>query len=188
MSENVSSAAAQVETEEIVFRSRARNMAVGVALILGGAFAFTMGMTDVFFAEAMAWVAILWGALFLFSDIIEMLKTYTITDKALIIRSPGRFWTPRKDWEWENIFRMDVLVKRPDAHIDDIELQVYYTAPGDSAIEREDRQYSPFLARHIIERARLKPTEPTNPANLENLPPGKAVYYWNKSGRMAQSG
>jgi hypothetical protein len=188
MSENVSAAASPTEAEEIVFRSKPRNMAVGVALILAGALAFTMGMTDVFFAEAMAWVAVLWGALFLFSDIIEMFKTYTVTEKALIIRSPGRFWTPRKEWEWGNIFRMDVIVKRPDAHIDDMELLVYYTAPGDSAIEREDRQYSPFLAQCIIERARLKPTEPTNPTNLEELPPGKGTYYWNKSGRMTQTG
>ena len=188
MAENVAASTVQAESEEIVFRSKPRNMAVGIALVLGGALAFPMGMTDVFFAEAMAWVAILWGALFLFSDIIEMLKTYTVTDKALIVRSPGRFWTPRKDWEWENITRMDVLVKRPDAQMDDIELQVYYTAPGDSAIEREDRQYSPFLARHIIERARLKPTEPTNPTNLEDIPPGKTTYYWNRSGRMAQAG
>ncbi len=188
MSENAAISTAQAEAEEIVFRSKPRNMAVGVALVLGGAIAFTMGMTDVFFAEAMAWVAVLWGALFLFSDIIEMLKTYTVTDKALIVRSPGRFWTPLKVWEWGNISRMDVLVKRLDAHIDDVELQVYYTAPGDSAIEREDRQYSPFLARYIIERAKLKPVDPTNPTNLENIPPGKATYYWNKSGRMAQAG
>lgn len=174
--------------ERIVFHGSQRNMAVGVGMMLAGALAFTMGLTEVFFAEAMAWTFVIWGALFLFSDLLDVLKTWTVGPDALEIRSPGRWWSPNKMWGWGEISRLDVIVKRNDAKMEDAEMQVYYTAPGDSALEREDRAYSPHLARLIVERAKLKAAGKDNPTAFEELPYGKASYVWNKSGRAPTAG
>lgn len=176
------------DQERIVFRGSPRNMAVGVAMILAGGLAFTMGLTDVFFAEAMAWVFVIWGALFLFSDLLDVLKTWTVGPEALEIRAPGRWWSPTKVWGWGEISRLDVIVKRAEAKVQDVEMQVYHTAAGDTALEREDRTYSPHLAQMIIERAKLKATGKDNPASFEELPEGKASYVWNQSGRAPTAG
>jgi hypothetical protein len=176
------------DQERIVFRGSQRNMAVGVGMIVAGGLAFTMGLTDVFFAEAMAWVFVIWGALFLFSDVLDVLKTWAVGPEALEIRSPGRWWSPNKMWGWGEISRLDIIVKRAEARMQDVEMQVYYTAPGDSALEREDRAYSPHLAQLIIERAQLKAAGKDNPTNFEELPEGKTSYIWNKSGRAPTAG
>jgi hypothetical protein len=174
--------------ERIVFRGSARNMVVGLTLILAGAAAFVMGMTDVFFAEAMAWTFIIWGALFLFADLIDYTSSWTITPDALEIDSTLRFWQRRKVWDWANINRFDLLVKRNDPKAEDVEMQVYFTPPGDTVLEREDRVFSPQLARLILERSGLKSTHTYNPASLDDLPAEKAQYVWNRSGKMVQSG
>jgi hypothetical protein len=172
----------------IVFHGSPRNMAVGISLLLAGALAFTMGMTQVFFAEAVAWVFVIWGALFLFSDLVDYLKTWVVTDEALVIRSPARFWAPRKVWDWEHVNRLDLLVKRIDPKVQDVEMQVYYTPPGDTVLEREDRAYSEALVRLILERANLKPTHAHNPASFSEIPSAKATYIWNRSGKFAVGG
>lgn len=176
------------DQDRIVFRGSHRNMAVGVGMLLAGGLAFTMGLTTVFFAEAMAWTFIIWGLLFLFSDLLDVLKTWSVGPDALEIRTPGRWWSPNKVWGWGEISRLDVLVKRNEARMEDAEMQVYYTAPGDSTLEREDRAYSPYLAQVIIERAKLKAAGKDNPMNFEELPQGKASYVWNKSGRAPTAG
>lgn len=176
------------DQDKIVFHGSQRNMAVGVAMILAGALAFTMGLTDVFFAEAMAWTFVIWGALFLFSDLLDVLKTWAVGPDALEIRSPGRWWSRNKVWGWDEISRLDVIVKRAEAKIQDVEMQVYHTATGDTALEREDRTYSPHLAQLIVERSKLKAAGKDNPANFEELPQGKASYVWNKSGRAPTAG
>lgn len=174
-------------TERIVFRGSPRNMIVGITLLLAGAAAFVMGMTDVFFAEAMAWTFVIWGVLFLFGDLSDYTSTWTLTPEALEIRSALRFWQRNKVWDWANINRFDLIVKRNEPKAEDIEMQVYFTPPGDSVLEREDRIYSPQLARLILERSGLKPTHANNPVNLEAIPAVKGQYVWNRSGKMAMS-
>jgi hypothetical protein len=171
----------------IAFHGSPRNMAVSITLLLAGIMAFVMGMTEVFFAEAMAWTFIIWGALFLFSDLLDYLATWRATDTALVMRSPGRFWRPTKIWDWEHIHRLDLVVKRIDPKVEDVVMQVYYTAPGDTALEREDRAYSEELTRLIIERARLKPTHAVNPTAFSEIPHAKATYVWNRSGKFVAS-
>lgn len=172
------------DTDRIVFRGSPRNMVVGITLLLSGIAAFVMGMTDVFFAEAMAWTFIIWGALFLFADLIDYTGTWTVTPEALEINAALRFWQPRKPWTWAHINRLDIIVKRADAKPEDIEMQIYFTPPGDSVLEREDRVYSPQLAQLILAHTGLKPTHASNPSNLEDVPAGKAQYVWNRSGKL----
>ncbi len=172
----------------IAFRGSPRNMVVGFSLLLAGALAFTMGMTDVFFARAMAWVFVIWGALFLLGDLIDYTKIWVVTDEALVIRWPSRFWMPRKVWDWEHISRLDLLVKRIDPKVEDLEMQVYYTAEGSAVLEREDRVYSEELVRLILERAKLKPTHANNPTSFGTVPPAKATYTWNRTGKMVAAG
>jgi len=172
------------DTDRIVFRGSPRNMIVGITLLLSGTAAFVMGMTDVFFAEAMAWTFIIWGALFLFADLIDYTSTWTVTPEALEIDAALRFWQPRKIWTWAHINRFDIIVKRADAKPEDIEMQIYFTPPGDSVLEREDRIYSPQLAQLILEHTALKSTHANNPSNLEDVPAGKAQYVWNRSGKL----
>lgn len=175
------------KADQIVYRGSPHNMAVGVVLVLAGISAFIMGMTDVFFAEAMAWVFILWGALFLFSDLIDFTKTWAVTDEALVIDSPIRFWTPHKKWDWAHINRMDLVAKRRQPKMEDIELQVYFTPAGDTVLEREDRAYSPELAHMIIEKAGLKSTSTHNPTTYSEFGPDQTTYVWNRSGKMVTS-
>lgn len=178
--------ASQTPETAVVFRGSPRNMIIGITLLAAGLMAFVMGMTEVFFAEAMAWVFVIWGALFLLNDLLDTYKTWSVTGQALVIHSPIVFWT-RKVWDWNHINRMDVIVKRPDPKIEDLELQVYYTGEGESVLHREDRVYSEDLARLIVERARLKPTGAHNPANFAEVPAAKAVYTWNRSGKGASA-
>jgi hypothetical protein len=177
---------AQADDDRIVFRGAPGNMVVGVALLLAGASAFVMGMTDVFFAEAMAWTFIIWGALFLFGDLIDSTKSWTVTSEALEINTALRFWTPRKVWPWQMINRLDVIAKRNNGKAEDVEMQVYFTPEGDTVLEREDRVYSPQLAKLIIERSGLKSTHANNPTNNDDAPPAKGQYVWNRSGKMVQ--
>ena len=167
--------------QQYVFRGTPRNMVPGIALLFAGILAFTMGMTDVFFAEAIAWVFTIWGALLIYSALLDVYNTYIVTDQALLIKNPLRFWEANKTWHWGNINRMDIVVQRPDARPDvDVMLQVYFTPTGELTLEREDRPYDPRLAEIIIERAVLKPAGKDVPRNLHDLPKQKAVYTWNR--------
>ena len=173
--------------QKFVFSGTQRNFATGFAMFAAAALAFTMNLTDVFFAEAIAWTFILWGALFLYIGLMDLYQTYEVTDEALIIHNPMRPWAATKVFDWGHLYRLDVLVKRNEPQPEDIEMQVYFTPEGEIAIEREDRTFSAELAQIVIERAGLKPTAPTNPTDLNALPSGKATYIWNQSGRIAAS-
>lgn len=166
--------------ETQVFHDTAGNLVPGAALLFAGVMAFSMGMTDVFFAEAIAWTFAAWGALLIYAGVLDAYETYTVTEDALLIRNPLRFWDSSKTWHWGNIHRMDIVVNRPEAQPRDVEMRIYFTPTGELNIEREDRQYDPLLAQLILDRAVLKPAEKGNPQNLHSLPKGKAIYVWNR--------
>jgi hypothetical protein len=153
----------KAESKSIVFRGSQRNLVPGMGLLFAALLAFTMGMTDVFFAEAMAWTFAIWGALLVYMGLLDTNQTYEITEDALVISNSARPWGTRKVWHWGNIRRMDVLVKRADERTKDVMLQVYYQEEGEAAIEREDRSFDPALAQLIIERAGLRPTDKGKP-------------------------
>jgi hypothetical protein len=173
--------------QKLVFTGTQRNLATGFAMLAAAGLAFSMNLTDVFFAEATAWTFVLWGALFIYIGLMDIYQTYEVTDEGLVIRNPMRPWAATKLYDWGHLHRLDIVVKRVDADYEDAEIQAYYTPEGEIAIEREDRAYDPELARLIIERADLKPTDPNNPKDLTKLPKGKTTYIWNKSGRIAAS-
>lgn len=172
-------------SNSIVFQGSARNMAVAVAMFATAALAFSMDLTHTFFAEATAWTFVIWGALLLYGNLIDVYQVYEVTDEALIIRNPVRFLQATKVWTWGNVQRMDLIVKRADAEYQDGVLQIHYQEPGELTIEREDRVYDPELARLIIERAGLKPVDKDALPDLTNLPKHKATYNWTRSGRLA---
>jgi hypothetical protein len=173
--------------QKLVFTGTQRNLALGVAMFAAAVLAFSMKLTDVFFAEATAWTFAIWGALFIYIGLMDIYQTYEVTDEGLVIRNPMRPWAATKLFDWAHLHRLDIVVKRVDAAYEDAEIQVYYTPEGEIAIEREDRAYDPELARLIIDRANLLPTNPDNPTDLTKLPKGKATHIWNKSGRIAAS-
>ncbi len=177
----------KVVDNKLVFQGTQRNMVVGVAMLVTAALAFSMNLTHVFFAEAMAWTFVLWGGLLLYSNLLDYYETYTVTDEGLVIKNPLRPWGAMKVWDWAHVNRVDILVKRAEARIEDAVMQVYFTPEGEIVIEREDRLYDPELVRLIIERAGLKPTDPGNPKDLTTLPPGRKMYAWNRAGRLATS-
>lgn len=173
------------EKTKIVFTGTHRNMAVGVAMFVTGTLAFSMDLTHTFFAEATAWTFVLWGLLFIYGSLLDVYQSYEVREDALVIRNPIRFLLPTKEWAWENLQRVDLVVRRAEAEYQDTTLKVYYQEPGELTIEREDRVYDPELARLIIERAGLQPVDKKNPSDLTQLPKTKATYIWNKTGRMA---
>src|SRR5438552_1075780 len=95
-----------------VFGGTQRNMVVGIAMLATSALAFSMDLTHVFFASAIAWVFVLWGALFLYYNLVDFYETYEVADEGLIIKSPLRPWVPVKVWDWAHVSRVDVVVKR----------------------------------------------------------------------------
>jgi hypothetical protein len=160
-------------------------MAVGFAMIFAGILAFVMGMTHVFFAEALAWTFVIWGALFLLFDLVDYLETWTVTDAGLEINSPVRFWAPKISWTWENINRIEVQVKRNDPDAKDLRMTVSQQMPGEIVLEREERIYSPQLANMIVQRAGLKAAHAVPATDFEALKVGKGFYTWNKTGKVA---
>lgn len=173
------------DSHKIIFTGSHRNMAVGVAMFITAVLAFSMDLTHVFFASAVAWTFVIWGLLFIYSSLLDVYQSYEVADEALIIRNPVRFLLPNKVWAWDNIQRLDIVVRRTDAEYQDTTAKVYYQQPGELTIEREDRVYDPELVRLIIERAGLLPVDKKNPTNLTQLPQTKATYSWNKTGRLA---
>lgn len=182
---NMQNEVPSTEDNKIIFTGSHRNMAVGVAMFITAALAFSMDLTHVFFASATAWTFVLWGLLFIYSSLLDVYQSYEVTDTALTIRNPIRFLLPTKVWQWENIQRLDVVVRRTDAEYQDATTKVYYQQPGELTIEREDRVYDPALVQLIIERAGLVPVDKKNPTNFTQLPKTKASYIWNKTGRLA---
>lgn len=174
------------ETESLSFGGSQRNLVVASTLLLASLAAFTMNMTDTYFAEATAWTFAIWGALLLFSNLLDLYQTYEVRDDGLYIHNQIRFWSLNKLWDWEEVNRLDVLVDRKDTQIDDVMMHVYRAVPGEIVKEREDRTFNARLAQLIIERANLQPVEEINPENLDKLPLNrKATYHWTKTGALA---
>lgn len=163
---------------ETVYRGKSGNLATGAIMLVAGAAAFGMGMTDVFFARALAWVFIIWGALLVFIQLLDIYSTTVVTDDALLLRSPMRFWSPQKRWGWGNINRMDIVVSDARRAEPTVVLQTYYTPTGEVTIEREDHPYYPGLARQVIEHAVLSPEGDAATVDLDNLPAVNATYTW----------
>jgi hypothetical protein len=167
------------EANAIVFQGKGKNMAVAVTMFATAALAFSMNLTETYFAEAIAWTFVIWGALLLYGNLIDTNQAYEVTDDALIVRNPVRFLQATKVWPWQNIQRMDVVVKRADAEYQDAIIQIHYQEPGEIVIEREDRLYDPELARLIIERAKLAPAAGNSLTDLTKLPQAKTAYSWS---------
>jgi len=165
----------------IVFGGETRNMAMGIAMVGGGAAAFLAGLTHTFFAEAMAWTFIAWGAFFLYSDLLLATRRFTISDEGLEVKIPFRFWSRNKKWAWKDINRMDIKIDRRNTHAKDCDLQVHHQYPGEIALNREDRNFDPELAMLIIARAGLKPAGDAIGVDLANLSLGKSTTFtWKK--------
>jgi hypothetical protein len=173
------------ENTKIIFTGTHRNIAVGVAMFITAVLAFSMDLTHVFFARAVAWTFVLWGLLLIYGSLLDVYQTYEVRGDALVIRNPMRFLLPTKVWAWDNLQRVDVVVRRTDAEYQDATAKIYYQEPGELTVEREDRVYDPELVRLMIERADLLPVDKKNPTNFAQLPKAKATYIWNKTGRMA---
>src|SRR5215204_3255488 len=84
----------------LIYTGSPNNLVPGVALVFGGVLAFGMNMTDVFFAEAIAWTFVIWGVLMIYVGLLELNETYEVTDDALLIRNPMRPWAPKKTFDW----------------------------------------------------------------------------------------
>lgn len=163
----------------IIYTGSSNNLVPGAALLFAGVMAFSMGMTDVYFAEAMAWTFAIWGVLLIYLGLLEINETYEVTDDALIVRNVMRPWAPRKTFDWPRVTRLDIVVKRAEARDNDIEMQVYYQPQGELANERRDRVYNAALAAAIVERASLSPADRNMPQDVTRIPPReKATYTW----------
>jgi hypothetical protein len=163
----------------IVYTGSSNNLVPGAALLFAGIMAFSMGMTDVFFAEAVAWTFAIWGVLLIYSGLLEINETYEVTDDALIIRNVMRPWAPRKTFDWSRVNRLDVVVKRAEGRDDDVTMHVYYNPEGELANERRDRIYDPALASLIVEHAGLNPADKDTPKDVTRIPrKNKATFTW----------
>lgn len=185
MAELAQSASTPAESDNstvksIQFTGSARNLVPAIGLLVAGLAAPVMGLTVVYFAEALAWTFVIWGLLFLYMGLLDIYKTYEFTENALIIRSPFRFWNYKKEWDWASVIRMDVKIKQPNARIQDAELQLYWDVPGEVEVEREDRDYDPAIAQAVIDYAGLS-SESDEIEELDHLPLGQTgSYTWRK--------
>lgn len=163
----------------VVYTGSPNNLVPGMALLISGLLAFTMHMTDVYFAEAMAWTFVIWGLLLIYIGLLDLYETYEVTDEALIVRNPMRPWAPKKTFDWARVNRLDVVVKRTDAQDSDMEMQVYYQPEGELANERRDRIYTPALAQEIISHASLNPADKNTPKDVTRVPrKEKTTFTW----------
>ena len=165
----------------IVFGGETRNMAMGIAMLGGGIAAFIAGLTNTFFAEAIAWTFIAWGILFLYGDLLLATRRSTVTDEGLEVQIPFRLWDRSKHWVWKDITRLDVVIDRRSTRARDTQLHISHQFPGEISLGREDRNFDPELAALIIERARLKPDGDAAKVDLNNLPLGSAqMLTWKR--------
>ena len=163
----------------ITYTGSSNNLVPGAALLFAGVLAFSMGMTDVFFTEAMAWTFAIWGALLIYGGMIDINETYEVTEDALIIRNVMRPWAPRKTFDWARVNRLDVVVHRNDARDSDVTMHVYYQPEGELANERRDRVYNPALAQLITDYAGLRPADKDTPKDVTRIPhKEKAIFIW----------
>lgn len=166
-------------TNRQVFRTRPKSIVAALALLIAGVLTFSMGITGVFFVEAMAWTFTIWGALLMFNHLVDYTTRYEVTEEALIVHTPLVLWRTKRVWDWKNVKRMDVLVERVEARPEDAIMQVYHTAPGSTVIDREDIVFNPDLARLVTERAGLKAKRGQAMQNFDAIPQdAKAAYNW----------
>lgn len=166
------------ESESIIFGGTPRNLVPGMALLVGGVLAFFMNMTELFFAEAMAWIFIIWGILLIYIGLADSSRSFEVTEEALLIHDGLRPWSGHKTWSWDHINRLDVITHKRDVQLTDATMQVYCLREGELAVSREDRQYDPELAQLIIERADLNPAGGHH-YTVHTLPmKQKATYTW----------
>jgi len=127
----------------------------------------------------MAWTFIVWGALLLYGHIIDFSTTYEVTDDALIVRSPVRFWSLSRTMDWGHVKRMNVVVGRVGAEAEDAGLQVIYTPEGSTQMIREDMPYDAQLAQEIATRAGLKAAKGSGMTRFDAIPQEtKGNYSW----------
>jgi len=167
------------ESKTLQFGGTPRNLVPGMAMALASVAAFMMNLTHVFFAEAIAWTFLIWGALLVLSGLLEIYRTFEVTDRGLVMRNKIWFWSRGKVWDWAEISRMEIAVGHKARGPQDAMLRIYHTAKGELALEREDRAFDPELAEAIIDRAGLKPAAKDNPKNLAQLSVERAgLYAW----------
>ena len=176
----------KASTDKLIFRGSQRNLVIPITLLLAGLMAFAMGMTRTYYGGATAWTFVIWGALFLFSNLLDVYQEYEVTDEGIAIRNPIRIWAPDKFWSWNEIYRLDVLVRGRDTRLEDADMHIYHELTGEIVKEREDCNLDAKLAQIIIERANLQPVNDANPETIDKLPLSKKVtYHWSKSGSLA---
>lgn len=167
--------------DPMVFPGPRKSIAASLTLLIAGVLAFFMGMTHVFFVEAMAWIFVLWGGLLFYNNLVDLALTYEVTEEALVIKSPLRFWGFKRVWPWQNINRLDLVVNRVEAEPEDVEMQIYYTPEESTVIAREDAPYYPNLAQLIVERSQLKAEGGQAMQDFSAIPQNeKATYSWKK--------
>jgi hypothetical protein len=166
-------------TNHQVFRSKPKPIVAALALLIAGALTFSMGITHIFFVEAMAWTFAIWGALLMFNHLVDYTTRYEATEESFIIRTPLVLWRPRRVWQWKNINRMNVVVERTEARPEDVILQIYHTAPGSPVLDREDVVFNPELAKIVAERAGLKVKRGQDMQSFDAIPQNaKGTYSW----------
>ena len=169
-----------ISPADLTFSGPKKNLVTGVAMTAAGLMAFNMGMTETFFVDATAWTFLIWGVLMVYSNLLEMNETYTLTDKELIVTNPLRFWGSKRVWQWKHINRMDLTVKRNDPIADDVKVFVFYTPPTQPGVlNRIDLAFNADLLKGIASRANLKAEKGSAFASLDTIPqdsPG--TYSW----------
>lgn len=170
---------AQANAERLIFKGKPKSMGAAVAVMVAGILTFSMGMTGVFFVEAMAWTFIIWGGLLFYGHLIDMSTTYEVTNDALIVRSPLRFWNFGRTMGWSFIKRLNVVVERTEATEEDAGLQVIFIPEGSTQMIREDMSYNSQLAEEIVTRAGLKAAKGSGMTKFDAIPQeSKGQYSW----------
>lgn len=168
-----------ISTQDQSFRTQPKSIVSALALLVAGAVTFSMGITHLFFVEAMAWCFLLWGALLMYNHLSDFFTRYVVTDDSLVINTPAILWRMKRVWDWKHIKRMEILVKSTEAKPEDVEMQIYYTAQGSTVLHREDLVFTPELAKVVAERAGLKPQRGQAMTTFDSIPQGsKGKYTW----------
>jgi hypothetical protein len=166
-------------TNRQVFRSKPKPIVAALALLIAGALTFSMGITHIYFVEAMAWTFAIWGALLMFNHLVDYTTRYEVTDDSFTIHTPLVLWRTRRTWLWKNINRMHVVVERTEARAEDTTIQVFHNLPGTTVLDREDIVFNPELARIIAERAGLKAKRGQAMQSFDAIPQNaKETYNW----------
>ncbi len=167
------------EAESIKFGGTQRNLVPGMAMLIAGALAFYMNMTDFFITQAIAWVVIIWGLLLVYMGLADIHESFKVTDEALLIHDGMRPWRGSKQWDWAHINQLDVVTHKKDSRLSDATMQIYCTVDGEPSALHEDRGYDPQLAQLVIDHAGLKPAGSENLSELATLPlQNEATYTW----------